>query len=123
MIQGLNQGEECVPASVPPPANPAFRVRGKLLVRSTGRQSAWGDMFASDYSSHAMHVDVAKIQMFVFTVILAFAYAASVANHLIAANGQVTALPDLDSGFVTLLGLSQGGYLATKVVKGATSAA
>lgn len=89
------------------------------LTALDGETPTWGDLFASDYDS-SRHVDVAKLQMFVFTVILGFAYAASVANLLIGASGQVSALPGLDSGFVTLLGLSQGGYLAAKVVKGGT---
>jgi hypothetical protein len=65
-----------------------------------------------------MHVDLARVQMFFFTVILAVGYAAAVADELIKANGKITELPALNSGFVTLLAISQGVYLTGKVVKG-----
>lgn len=116
-----------LPVAVPlaPPAQPAnaagLAARGKLLVRLAPNEATLGDMFVSDFAPDAMNVDVAKVQMFFFTVILAFAYAGAVANMLIAANQPINALPNLDTGFVTLLGLSQGAYLATKTVKGATT--
>jgi len=81
-------------------------------------QASWGDLFAWDYVDDGMHVDIAKVQMFFFTVILAFGYAAAVANVLIHATAPVTDLPKLNSAFVTLLGISQGGYLGKKIVKG-----
>ena len=118
--QGGNQQPEAIPAAAPNPPDRARMdlVRGSLLVRGAASKASWNDIFASDYVQDGARVDVAKVQMFCFTIILAFGYAASVANLLITAHGPVTALPSLDTGFVTLLALSQGGYLASKTVKG-----
>jgi hypothetical protein len=38
--------------------------------------------------------------------------------HQLAANPPVTTLPDIDSSLMVLMGISQGGYLAKKVVAG-----
>jgi hypothetical protein len=77
-------------------------------------------------------VDLTKIQQLVITVILVGAYVAST-THTFLGHGpgvpiqgpaDITSLPDFDSTFLLLLGISQTGYLAGKVPnRGLTGAA
>jgi hypothetical protein len=58
---------------------------------------------------------MAKIQLFFFTVLLVFAYAASV-GALLRHNPYPTSLPDVGGGMLPLLGISHAGYLMSKAV-------
>ncbi|HVN60890.1 MAG TPA: hypothetical protein VMT59_06485 [Gaiellaceae bacterium] len=88
--------------------------RGQLAVRDKPSDASWGDMFAADAFSDGMHVDISKVQMFFFTVVLAVGYLAAVVNLLINATAPVTSLPVLNQAFVIVLVLSHGGYLGRK---------
>jgi hypothetical protein len=90
--------------------------QGLVAVKPTAAAASWGDLFAADQASENMTTDIAKVQMFFFTVVLAFGYAAGVANVLLGATSHIGALPALNSGFVTLLAVSQGGYLGKKAI-------
>ncbi len=82
--------------------------------KPTPAGASWADMFTSDVERANGSVDLSKLQMFFFTVVLVFAYAAAVANDLLNAKGPIKGLPPIDKGFVTLLAISHGGYLTRK---------
>jgi hypothetical protein len=66
-----------------------------------------------------VNIDVAKLQMFLFTVALVVAYAVQLYNSLSTSNGHtpmLNALPDLSANAITLLGISHAGYLTSKAV-------
>ena len=88
--------------------------RGQLAVRGKKSNARWGDMFIADGFSDELHVDISKVQMFFFTIILAVGYLAAVANLLINATAPVKSLPVLNQAFVIVLVLSHGGYLGRK---------
>jgi hypothetical protein len=94
-----------------------WRARGKLLTHTTPEHASWGDLFASDDVTGGPVPDISKIQMFFFTIVLAFGYAVACVD-LFATHGAnaITGLPPLNESFVILLGVSQGGYLAKKGV-------
>ena len=75
-------------------------------------------MFQGNEVGNAAHVDLGKVQMFYFTVIVALAYSANIWSTL--ANGKLYGaqfvFPSLSAGMVALLGISNGGYLANNGV-------
>ncbi len=73
------------------------------------------DLFRGEDTGSADTVDVSKIQMFYFTLLLVIGYGAASVG-LIAAGGRIAGLPAMSDGFVALLGISQVGYLAKQGV-------
>jgi hypothetical protein len=61
--------------------------------------------------------DIAKVQMVGFTFVALGIFLATL-FHQIASNPVATALPDIDSSLLVLMGISQGGYLAKKITSG-----
>jgi len=94
-----------------------WTTRGNLLAHASPGRATWGDLFAADTASAGGVPDISKIQMFFFTVVLAFGYAVACAD-LFGTHGTtpITGLPTLNESFVILLGISQGAYLTKKSV-------
>ena len=79
----------------------------------------WSDLFAGDFKQDAQFVDLTKVQMFFFTLVLVLGYAAAVGHEFVEIGGRdegIGALPKLDEAFVILLGISHAGYLTRKAV-------
>lgn len=72
------------------------------------------DMFQGDEIGNTMHIDMAKVQMFFFTVIAALAYLILVFRNLRTPDQDLGSLPVLSDGVVYALGISHAGYLASK---------
>lgn len=75
------------------------------------------DMFQGDEVGNTAHVDLAKLQMFLFTLVTAFCYCVILFNTFRASNNDgivLQSLPELPTGLVALLGISHAGYLTSK---------
>lgn len=74
------------------------------------------DMFQGDELGNTTHVDMAKVQMFFFTIISGVAYLVLVFRNLMAATAttDLSQLPTLPQGIVYALGISHAGYLTSK---------
>jgi hypothetical protein len=92
------------------------RIVGQVVVNEAPEDAHWSDMFRGGEAGNAAHLDLGKVQMFCFTLILALAYGAALAATFSGAEGKITELPGLGSGIVFLLGISHIGYLANKVL-------
>jgi hypothetical protein len=92
------------------------QVVGQVVVNEQPEDAHWSDMFRGGEAGNAAHLDLGKVQMFIFTLILALAYGAALAALFAEAQGKIAELPGLGSGIVFLLGLSHAGYLANKVL-------
>lgn len=125
LVQSREAG---TPPAPPPPAaevaleqsgeSPVgWQARGNLLTHVSAADANWGDMFAADGTDAGGAPDISKIQMFFFTVVLAFGYAVACVD-LFADQGSdpIPGLPGLNEAFVILLGISQGSYLVKKTV-------
>ena len=94
---------------------------GDLHANASAADARWSDMLRGDTVANFNFADLGKIQMFLFTVVLVFAYAALVWSimRMPAAEGVLQVVPSLnlpgfsDSALLTLA-ISHGGYLATK---------
>ena len=79
----------------------------------------WSDMVKGDDVANANYLDLSKVQMFYFTIILVLAYgAALVAMFMLADHRHSTIgeFPALNATTVGLFGISNAGYLVYKAV-------
>jgi hypothetical protein len=75
------------------------------------------DMFQGDELQNTKYLDLAKVQMFLFTLIAAAAYAGTLwmtFNQSAGAPGGLENMPSLSEGLIALLGISHTGYLSSK---------
>jgi hypothetical protein len=92
--------------------------QGILYSNPAVGDASFGDIFEGNELGNAAHVDLSKVQMFFFTVVVAVAYVVALWD-VISTNaiyGADFAFPGLSDGMVGLLGISNAGYLAAKGV-------
>lgn len=89
--------------------------KGLVLVNADPRQARWSDLFTGEETGNGGHVDMAKVQMFFFTLIVAIAYAVALGKLFMAMRaGGFDAFPNMDQSLVSLIGISHAGYLTSK---------
>jgi len=88
--------------------------QGTLYANSSISDARFTDMFQGDELGNTMHVDMAKVQMFFFSIIAALAYLILVFRNLRSPGQDLGSLPTLSDGVVYALGISHAGYLASK---------
>lgn len=94
---------------------------GDLHAHGSITEARWSDMMRGDTIANFQFADLGKIQMFFFTIILVFTYAALIwslmsmpqASQVLQIAPSVK-LPAFSDSLVLTLALSHGGYLATK---------
>ncbi|MEM7444886.1 MAG: hypothetical protein AAF414_16305 [Pseudomonadota bacterium] len=90
--------------------------RGLVVVKETPEDARWLDLIRGD-TGNADRVDVSKVQMLFFTGILIVIYGSGL-FEIFGHDGPfplpVDKFPDVDAGFVALLGLSHAAYLSYK---------
>jgi hypothetical protein len=83
-------------------------------VRSEAKLS---DLFTGEEESNYLKLDLAKLQMLFFTIIVIGAYGVAVASLFNRSlQSAITSLPALDGGVVAMLGVSHAGYLTNKAI-------
>ncbi len=90
--------------------------RGQIIVNTTLEEARWSDLFKGEESGNAAQLDLSKVQMFFFTLILVLAYAVALGTAFAGSELKIDKFPGLDSSMVTLLGISHAGYLVNKGV-------
>ncbi len=93
------------------------KAEGKILVNETPEKASWTDIFKGEESGNGAYLDLGKIQMFFFTLILWSTYAVALGVQLrngVAAGQGISAFPDVDASMAALLGISHAAYLANK---------
>jgi len=89
---------------------------GQLVVNQTPDTAKWADMFQGSETANVGQLDLGKVQMFFFTLILVLAYASALSTLFQQGRGPVQALPVIDGGMLALLGISHVGYLVNKAL-------
>jgi len=93
--------------------------RGEVDNNENRGEAHWSDMFKGDDVCNADYLDLGKVQMFYFTLILVLVYAVALAFTFMTVDPKhvtITAFPALSATMVTLLGISHAGYLLYKAV-------
>ncbi|MDR3588513.1 MAG: hypothetical protein P4N41_02500 [Negativicutes bacterium] len=90
---------------------------GLLYVNSTPAQATFIDMLEGDEVRNTDFVDLAKVQMFFFTIIAAITYEGLLLNLIRTVPPEtLDAFPALSEGFLAILGISHCGYLTSKSI-------
>ena len=95
--------------------------KGDIQTNDSLDQADMSDMFRGELVSNFRVVDVAKVQMFFFTILLIFTYGTLMWGLLASPTLQTVArvtLPPFSSSLVGLLGISHAGYLVVKQTGG-----
>jgi hypothetical protein len=97
-------------------------IRGQLVVNQNAETARIADLFQGSETGNAGQLDLGKLQMFFFTLVLLFAYGTALAALFKGAGRQILALPALDTGMLALLAISHAGYLVNKALPHSESA-
>jgi hypothetical protein len=89
---------------------------GQVIKYQSPADARWSDMLTGDETANGAHLDLGKVQMFFFTLVLVVAYAVALGSLFLHTSGKIGAFPVLDAGMIALLGISHAGYLANKAV-------
>jgi hypothetical protein len=95
---------------------------GNLAVNPTPRQASLADMFRGDEIGNEASVDISKIQLFFFTILIVIAYGTGLGDLFLTTTGAVEAFPALSESILVLLGISHAGYLGYKGVSHSAAA-
>jgi hypothetical protein len=99
----------------------AVTIQGQIVMNKSIHQASLADVFMGEAVDNFTLLDVGKMQMFFFTVVLVLAYTTTISAQMRA--GSLAALPDVGSGLLPLLGISHAGYLLSKVASSSAAAA
>jgi hypothetical protein len=87
--------------------------QGLLYKNADIKDAAFSDMFEGDEVGNTAYVDLAKVQMFFFTVVAALSYGVTLFYWIITKSpADLTAFPVLSGGLIAILGISHAGFLA-----------
>lgn len=89
---------------------------GVLYANSSPEDARFMDMLEGDEVTSAPYLDIAKVQMFFFTVIALLTYGGVLWQLFQSEATMINELPDLTPTLVTITGVSHAAYIGTKAV-------
>jgi hypothetical protein len=93
------------------------KVIGQVIGNTDPNLAKWSDMFTGDETSNGAHIDLAKLQMFFFTLLVALSYCVVLFHMFRFAQADgITLFPKPDQSTLALIGISHAGYLVNKTV-------
>lgn len=95
-------------------------VEGQVVMNKSIHQASLADVFMGETVDNFTLLDIGKMQMFFFTVVLVLAYTTAISAQMRA--GSTASLPDVGAGMLPLLGISHAGYLMSKVASSSSGA-
>ncbi len=90
--------------------------QGSLYANGATADARFTDMFEGEEIGNAAQIDLAKVQMFFFTIIAALSYVVTVGVSLAGRRGDWSALPTVSPGLLAILSISHVGYLTSKSI-------
>ena len=90
---------------------------GTLYANPSPADARFSDMFEGEEINNTAYIDMAKVQMFFFTLVAAVSYVVLL-FHMFATTYpiKIAAFPLLPDGLIAILGISHAGYLSSKIV-------
>jgi hypothetical protein len=99
------------------PQEPTILAIGTLTVNDNPNQASWLDIFKAEEVGNDGRLDIGKVQVFYFTIILLVVYGAALASMFHGhAKSSISAFPVLSESMLALLGISHAAYLTNKAV-------
>jgi hypothetical protein len=89
---------------------------GKIVVWNWPQDARMADLFQGDEIGNAAHLDLGKVQMFFFTLVLVLTYGVALASAFVHGSSAITELPPVDPGMAALLGISHAGFLTNNAI-------
>lgn len=86
---------------------------GRLYSNTDPKDARLTDIFQGDEVINTAYIDPAKLQMFLFTLIVAGSYAYQIYSSMSAAPAKLV-MPAVSPDMIALLGISHAGYLGSK---------
>ena len=99
------------------PVDIANNSQGVLYANANIKDAAFSDMFEGDEVGNTAYINVAKVQMFFFTVIAALAYGTVLFNWILSKKyitDTPAQFPVISGGLLAILGISHAGFLVDK---------
>ena len=100
-------------------SNPKINVKGVLVENVKAEDASWLDLFLGEESGNGEWMDLGKVQMFIFTLVVWFGYASVLGSAIYLAVFDATGLkefPELSPGMVALLGISHAAYIGNTAI-------
>ncbi|MGZ7136420.1 MAG: hypothetical protein ACXVHY_11130 [Methanobacterium sp.] len=88
---------------------------GTVVKRNDPNEASFFDIFTGDEILGSGSVNMAKLQMFFFTIIILIVYCVLLLD-LMTKPEPITGFPELSTGLIALLAISHGGYLTEKSI-------
>ena len=88
---------------------------GQVVVNEKPKDARFSNMFKGEETGNATQLDLGKIQMFYFTLVLVLTYVVALGDRL-AGMETIAEFPVLSSSRVTLMLISHAGYLTNKAI-------
>jgi hypothetical protein len=90
--------------------------QGRLYANRSNKSAAWSDLITGEEVSNAAHLDMSRLQMLFFTVVVLGTYVVALSQFFMSTPpAQMgTAFPSLHESMVALIGISHVGYLGAK---------
>ena len=85
---------------------------GNVLINRDIKDASISDLFRSEEIDNSDKIDLGKVQMFYFTLIIVIIYSILLLQSLMGLKAPI--FPPLDQGMAVLLAISNGGYLLKK---------
>jgi ABC-type multidrug transport system fused ATPase/permease subunit len=89
--------------------------KGILYGNKSPEDADFTDIFEGDEISNTCSVDIAKLQMFFFTMVALITYCITL-FQVISKDPLTDKFPALSEGFLVILGISYGGYVSSKTI-------
>lgn len=96
------------------PATETGRANAVQANRDAGK-AGWSELVKGDLQGTYRYLDLGKVQLLFFTLILVVGYAFTLYQLLHSTAIPFAGFPSFDAGIVALLGISHAGYLGAKV--------
>ncbi len=90
--------------------------RGQIVANTDFQCARWADLFMGEETGNAGHLDLAKVQLFYFTLILILAYTLTLSSVFTSDITRIDTLPTLNTDIVILMAISHAGYLIHKAL-------
>jgi hypothetical protein len=97
-----------------------FDNEGLIIKYNTPDQAQFSDFFTGEETGNAGGIDLSRLQMFYFTLIMVLAYTVQIGSKFLEVDPNIsiiTNFPALPASMVALLGISHAGYLIKKAAQ------
>jgi len=114
-VPDLDAADKTAPLTGETGAAVVSNAQGTLYANPEIKDAAFSDMFEGDEVGNTAYVDLAKVQMFFFTIVAALSYFVMLFSWIKnRPTGELAAFPVLSEGFIAILGISHAGFLVNK---------